>query len=61
MGINADFENMAKEIQEYARTQQHTDNIPDLVIQLETVCNQACTELEKELNLIKNHQNEQPK
>jgi PAS domain S-box-containing protein len=61
VGINADFENMAKKIQEYARTQQQTDKIPDMVMQLENVCNQACIELEEELNLIKKYQNEQPK
>jgi HPt (histidine-containing phosphotransfer) domain-containing protein len=59
MGISVDFENMAKKVQEYASTQQQTDKIPDLVRQLEGVCNQACTELEKELNRLKKHQNEQ--
>ena len=32
--------------QEYASTQQQTDTIPDLVLQLENVCAQACKELE---------------
>ena len=41
MGINADFENMAKKVQEYASTQQQTDGIPDLVLQIENVCTQA--------------------
>jgi CheY-like chemotaxis protein len=59
MGISVDFENMAKKVQEYASTQQQTDRIPDLVRQLENVCNQSCTELEEELNRLKNHQNEQ--
>ena len=45
MGISTDFENMAKKIQEYASTQQQTDGIPDLVLQLETICAQACIEL----------------
>lgn len=54
VGISADFENMAKKIQEYASTQQQTDGIPDLVSQLETVCAQACKELEEEFNTIKN-------
>ncbi|MCK9401582.1 MAG: response regulator, partial [Bacteroidales bacterium] len=53
MGISADFENMAKKIQEYASTQQHLDELPELVIQLENVCSQACKELEEEYNLIK--------
>jgi CheY-like chemotaxis protein len=54
MGISADFENMAKKVQEYARNQQQSDGIPDLVLQLETVCLQACKELKEEYNIIKN-------
>jgi PAS domain S-box-containing protein len=54
MGMNVDFENIAKQVQEYASTQQQTDGIPALVTQLETVCNQACKELEIEFNIIKN-------
>ncbi len=53
MGISSDFENMAKQVQEYASTQKQTDGIPDLVIKLENVCNQACIELEEEYNMIK--------
>jgi len=53
MGIHKDFENMAKKIQEYASTQQHLDELPELVLQLEHVCSQACEELEEEYNLIK--------
>lgn len=54
MGISTDFENMAKKVQEYASTQQQTDGIPDLVLQLENICAQACTELTEEFNTIKN-------
>jgi PAS domain S-box-containing protein len=54
MGISVDFENMAKKVQDYANTQQNSDGIPDLVLQLENVCNQACKELEVEYNTIKN-------
>ena len=54
MGISVDFENMAKKIQEYANCQQHTDGIPELVLQIESVCNQACKELKEEYNIIKN-------
>jgi len=53
MGISADFENMAKKVQEYASTQQQTDRITDLVFQLENICVQACNELEEEFNKIK--------
>ncbi len=53
MGISQDFENMAKKVQEYANTQQQVDGIPDLVLKLEDVCNQACRELKAEYNSIK--------
>jgi PAS domain S-box-containing protein len=58
MGISTDFENMAKKVQEYASTQQQTEGIPDLVKQLEVICNQACQELKEEFNKIKNAKNE---
>ena len=54
MGISADFENMAKKVQEYASAQQQADGIPDMVLQLENVCMQACNELKEEFNTIKN-------
>ncbi|HVA99007.1 MAG TPA: ATP-binding protein, partial [Bacteroidia bacterium] len=54
MGISTDFENMAKKVQEYASTQQQTEGIPNLVLQLENICVQACAELEEEFNTIKN-------
>lgn len=54
MGINTDFETMAKKIQEYASTRQQADGIQDLVFQLEIVCAQACKELTVEFNAIKN-------
>jgi len=49
MGISADFEQMAKKIQEYASTQEQTDNILEMVLKLENLCVQACQELEEEL------------
>jgi|GEM_PF-192710 len=54
MGISADFENMAKTVREFAGTQQQNEKIPELVLQLETVCKQACIELEQEMITIKN-------
>ncbi|MBI5539418.1 MAG: PAS domain S-box protein [Bacteroidia bacterium] len=54
MGISADFEIMAKKVQEYASTQKQTDGIPDLVLQLGNICEQACVELLEEFNAIKN-------
>ena len=53
MGISADFENMAKKVQDYASTQKQTDGINDMVFELGKVCDQACIELEEELNRIK--------
>ena len=55
MGIHTDFENIAKKVQEYASTQQQTDVIQGMVLQLENICNQACVELEEEFNTIKNN------
>jgi PAS domain S-box-containing protein len=45
MGIHKDFEIMAKQVQEYASTQQHLDDLPELVVNLDNVCKQACEEL----------------
>ena len=55
MGIDADFEHMAKKVNEYANNQQQSEGISELVIQLEKVCIQACQELEVEFNRIKNN------
>ncbi len=54
VGLSIDFENMAKKVQDYASTKQKANDIDDLVLKLEEVCNQACVELERELNNIKN-------
>ena len=53
VGISADFENMAKKVQEYAGTRQHIDVINDLVLQIGDVCTQACVELREEYTRIK--------
>ena len=55
MGISVDFENMAKKVQQYALTQKQADGISDIVLQLETICEQACNELEEEYKTIKNN------
>jgi len=49
MGISKDFENMAKNIQEFASIQNHADGIDEMVMQLGDVCELACHELEEEL------------
>jgi len=54
MGIGADFEEMARKVQECASTRQPSEELPELVIQLENICLQACEELEVEFNAIKN-------
>lgn len=53
MGIHNDYVDMAKKIQEYATTQEQTEGIQDLVMQLGTVCTQACIELEVEFDRMK--------
>lgn len=54
IGINRNFEIMAKKVQEYASTQQQTNEIAELVLQLEKVCMHACKELEVEYQVLKN-------
>jgi len=53
MGINKDFEQMAKQVQEFANSRLNGKEIPLLVSQLEAVCTQACSELQGELENIK--------
>jgi PAS domain S-box-containing protein len=54
MGISSNFENMANKIQELATAPEKTEEIHELVEQLEEVCLQACTELQEEFDTIKN-------
>jgi CheY-like chemotaxis protein len=56
MGIRQEFENLAKMVQEYSGTHQHPDKLPELILQLESICLQACQELTEEYNLINNSQ-----
>ncbi len=58
MGIHANFEIMAKKVQEFAQNQQQQDEIADMIFQIESVCNQACKELEVEFNNLKNSNHE---
>ena len=58
MGINADFENMAKKVQEYASKEQNVDKIQSLVILLDKVCTQACEELTEVFNELKDAEKE---
>ncbi|MFO7674530.1 MAG: CheR family methyltransferase [Lutibacter sp.] len=54
MGINADFEKMAKKVQENASNQENTEEIPNLILALDQVCVQACQELTEIFNELKN-------
>ncbi|MGV8133928.1 MAG: ATP-binding protein [Mangrovibacterium sp.] len=54
MGISSDFEDMAKKVQDYASTQLREEGIQEMVLQLESVCEQACIELTEEYDTIKN-------
>ena len=58
VGISPDVENMAKKVQEFARTHQKTDGILDMVVQIENVCAQACAELREEFNRFKKIEDE---
>ncbi len=58
VGINSDFEAMAKKIQEFAATKGQEEGIREMILQLENVCSEACRELEEEFNNIKNRTNE---
>jgi PAS domain S-box-containing protein len=53
MGINSDFEDMAKSVQEYARERQQATGLSDLILQLSNVCTNACAELKVEYDRIK--------
>ncbi|MBW6491275.1 MAG: response regulator [Lentimicrobium sp.] len=53
VGISQDFETIAKKVLEYTRSRQQMDVIPEMVLQLENICFQACEELEEEFNSIK--------
>jgi PAS domain S-box-containing protein len=53
MGMSVDFENMAKQIQEFAKSQEQAGDMKEMVFELGHVCNQACEELELELSKIK--------
>jgi PAS domain S-box-containing protein len=53
MGINKDFETMAKAVQEFAHSQDQVSTIPELVSKIENVCIQACNELKMEIEILK--------
>ncbi|WP_310378871.1 PAS domain S-box protein [Flavobacterium sp.] len=54
MGISSEFEDIARKLQEYAGSQQLKEEIDEMALELEVICEQACEELEIEYNIIKN-------
>jgi PAS domain S-box-containing protein len=55
MGISREYEDMAKKIQSYSGDlEDRREEIDSLVLQLSTICNQACEELVIEYDNIKN-------
>jgi len=60
MGIDQDYENIAKKVQDYAGAQQKDDEVIEMVLQLESVCVRACEELREEyliMEKIRNYDN----
>ena len=53
VGINPEFEEMAKKIHEYALLQQKFEEINDMFIKIERVCLKACQELDEEYKKAK--------
>jgi PAS domain S-box-containing protein len=53
MGIDRDYENMARRVHDVAHENTLTQEINNLVLELENVCNSACEELELELIRMK--------
>ncbi len=53
-GISQDFENIAKQVRDYAISQKQNDGILYLVLHLEDICEQPCVELQNEFTIIKN-------
>lgn len=58
VGINKDFEEMAKKIMLFATNQEEMENIHELVLKVEDVCTNACKELKEEIIRIKSTTNE---
>jgi len=53
IGIHKKYEDMTQKIQEYASAEKHLDELPELVLQVEAVCTEACKEFKVEFNDIK--------
>jgi hypothetical protein len=55
VGIDKRFEDIAKRIQEYSNLPENNAGMEDLVLQIDTVCTQACEELKEEYIKLKNN------
>jgi PAS domain S-box-containing protein len=55
VGMNTQYETMAKHLQEFARNEEKPGEIQELVYSLANVLTHACEELELELNLLKSN------
>jgi CheY-like chemotaxis protein len=53
MGISNEYEDIARKVQDFAKNQQQTDGISNMVKDLENICLQACEELKIEINNFK--------
>ncbi|MBG6188549.1 response regulator [Flavobacterium sp. CAN_S2] len=54
VGISSNYENMAKKIQELATVPEKSEEIKELVQEIDDVCQQACVELNEEFEIIRN-------
>ena len=59
MGINLDYVNKAKLVQDFSNNQIQMCDIQSLVTEIAVVCNQACRELEQELIRLKTKKNKE--
>ena len=57
VGINEEFTEMAKKLQQYALDQVDSKDMLSLVSKIEKICTQACVELKEEYELINNDNN----
>ena len=55
VGMNAEYENIAKEIQELATAPVKNEELKKLVKKIDHACKEACKELKAEINIIKNN------
>jgi HPt (histidine-containing phosphotransfer) domain-containing protein len=54
MGINPNYEVMAKKVQDHAIAQLQQDDVHNLITALEHILHQSCKELEEEYAIMKN-------